>query len=382
MPAESTEKLSSVPGAGKVAVPRDPSPAELATEFSMPADFDTPGDAQASGEPVKSPVSKPAEKEIVKEASKVEATPKTEDKPVLQKPVESKPVAAAQDIKPIMPLSVLPKERNYEGFSSEEVQALKAMSNEAYALTSSLIKEKKELSKLKEASYLQHPLAYTLSPEFTKLQEDSYYLNAEGQYWRQQAINIAEGKEWAELKGWDAKGNPVIGPAQRPTTEAGKDADRLSLQLFTKAQGTQEQVQQFSGRFQQQIAIDNQQIHQECARRFGWVADPKLLDEKVTNPGYGEKTIRQIRDDYVSLFPVYHRNSQGVQVGAHLFAALQIYAQRIHELENGKQVAAVKEEEKALIEPTSKEQPMSKGGSAKGMGGWEVKEFSLEGLPQ
>jgi hypothetical protein len=377
MPAESTvEKVSSVPGAGKVAVPRDPSPEEMSTDFSLPPEF------SHSDTEVADP--KPIAKEAL-ETPKVEKaveTPRTEDKPVRQKTVEDKLVAAAHEIKPIMPLSALPKERNYEGFSSEEVQALKAMSNDAFALTSSLIKEKKELSKLKDASYLQHPFAYTLSPEFTKLQEDSYYLNAEGQYWRQQAINIAEGKEWAELKGWDTKGNPVMGPVQKPTTEAGKDADRLSLQLFTKAQGTQEQVQQFSGRFQQQIATDNQLIQQECAKRFGWVADPSLLDAKVSNPGYGEKTIRQIRDDYTALFPVYHRNSVGVQVGANLFAALQIYGQRIHELENNKQVAAVKEEEKALIEPTSKERPASKNGSAKGMGGWEVKEFSLEGLPQ
>jgi len=381
MPIDSTtEKVHSVPGAGKVAVPRDPSPEEMATEFSVTPEFSHSDTKVVDPKPVAKEVSEPKVDKST-EVPKVEV-PKTEDKPVRQKASEDKPVAASHEIKPIMPLSALPKERNYEGFGPEEVQALKAMSNDAFALTSSLIKEKKELSKLKDASYLQHPLAYTLSPEFTKLQEDSYYLNAEGQYWRQQAINIAEGKEWAELKGWDAKGNPVMGPVQKPTTEAGKDADRLSLQLFTKAQGTQEQVQQFSGRFQQQIATDNQLIQQECAKRFGWVADPSLLDAKVSNPGYGEKTIRQIRDDYTSLFPVYHRNSVGVQVGANLFAALQIYGQRIHELENNKQVAAVKEEEKALIEPTSKERPASKNGSAKGMGGWEVKEFSLEGLPQ
>ncbi len=67
-----------------------------------------------------------------------------------------------------------------------------------------------------------------------------------------------------------------------------------------------------------------------------------------------------------------------------MFAALQIYGQKIHELENGKQVAAVKEEEKALIEPTSREQPRATNGAgangnARGM--WETKEFSIEGMP-
>lgn len=382
-------QTASTPAIAQAAQPRDPSPAELATEFVADPSFISTDDAQASVDTVTLLKPDLTVKSIEKKEAEVvkpivpAAPPKTEDKVVLQKPVDAKPVVAATDVKPILPIGAQQKTRDYSGFTAEEQSVLKAMSNDAFDHTSKLIKENKELSKLKESSYLQHPLAYTLSPEYTKLQEDAYYLNAEGQYWQQQLAEIAEGREWSPIVGWNKDGSPSLGAKQKPHSI---DAEKIRVamgQCFNKASSTSEQIQQFSGRYKQQIEQDTQLIQQECARRFGWVADPKLLDEKVVNPSVGEKTIKQVRQDFIDLFPPYHQNSVGIQVAAHMFAALQIYGQRIHELENNKQVAAVKEEEKALIETTSKEQPaIQKNDSANGSRGmWESKEFSMEGMP-
>lgn len=402
MPSETIEQpTTAVPGAAQVAVPREPSATELATEFV--ADPSLLSESESSEQVVvdKKVESKPTEKKEVKEVDGKpisSAKPKEEvkstvssatkdDKKVAEVKKEEKPVAAVPgEVKPILPLSAQPKARDYTGFSAEEQSVLKAMSNEAFEYTTKLIKERKELSALKDASYLQHPQAYTLSPEYSKLQEEAYYLNAEAQFWQQQSLAIAEGKDWHALQSWDLKtGQPIVGPPQKASTEAGKNADRYALHLFNKAQGVNEQIQQFSGRYKQQVDSDNAAIQQECARRFGWVADPKLLDEKIVNPAVGEKTIKQVREDFIGLFPIYHQNSVGVQVAAHLFAALQIYGQKIHELENNKQVAAVKEEEKTLIETTPKDQPTVQkevnGHMAGQRGMWETKEFSTEGMP-
>lgn len=87
--------------------------------------------------------------------------------------------------------------------------------------------------------------------------------------------------------------------------------------------------------------------------------------------------IQNISDYAMSLFPPYMRNTQGVEVAADLFAALQIYGQEIRELKAGKQVAEVRAEEVTRAEPTSRNTPVNDNkGRING-----VKEFSLSGLP-
>ncbi len=266
-PADIGQTAPVVPGSvAQAAVPREPSAAELATEFTTP-DFmndSEAGEQKIVPAEVKSVEKKEAET-IVKpvEAIKpiVPAALKVEAKVEVAKPAPTvEKSGAVPEIKPILPLAAQPKQRDYTGYSAEEVSVLKQMSNDAFNYTSKIIKEQKELSKLKDASYLQHPLAYTLSPEYGKLQEDSYYLNAEAQFWQQQVVAIQDGKEWFELKGWNKDGSPAVGAPQKPTTEAAENARKYSLHLFNKAQGVTEQVQQFSGRYKQQIDYDTQQI--------------------------------------------------------------------------------------------------------------------------
>src|ERR1039457_3004985 len=59
---------------------------------------------------------------------------------------------------------------DYTQFSPQETINLKNMSRQSREWASGLIKETKSLSALKDASYLQHPDGYTLSPEFQQLQ--------------------------------------------------------------------------------------------------------------------------------------------------------------------------------------------------------------------
>jgi len=355
--------------ASKVATPREPTKAEVEVEFS-----DDLG--------ITEPIEKSKEEKVEKKEEKVKVEPTKEVKQIV--PPEKKVVAAdktvekttPKEITPIVPPSGVAKSRDYSGFSDEEVKVLKGMSNEAFSYSSKLFKEAKDLSKLKDAQFMQHPSAYTLDPNYQKLQEDASYFQQESDYWQSQLLAIAEGKEWAPITGWNKDGSPVMGPAQKPDKLSEERVRMAMNQCSQGAQTARQSLQQFSTDYQQRIAVDTQQIQQECSKYFGWISDPKLLDSNIMIPEVGEKSVRQVKDDFTSLFPAYHRNTVGVDIAGHMWVALQIYAQQIRELQEQKDVAEVRTEEVRRAEPTSKVTPGIPGKAING-----VSEFSLEGMP-
>ena len=353
------------PPAGKVAEPRNPTPEELSVEFSS------------------TDIEEPVPVVVAKETPKVEEPAVVETPaPKVVEPLKPLPKAAepakveSAKIQPILPPAAQPKARDYTGFTPEEQAVLKAMSNEAFNYTSRALKEKKELEKFRDASFLQHPQAFTLDPAYNKLVEDATYFTREGEYWQEQLVKIKSGEQWTPIVGWNANGSPQLGAAGQPTPQAEEQVRMAMNQCFNAAGQSQQKLKEFASNYQQRVQQDNQAIQQECARRFGWVADPKIMDVVMNVPEVGDRTIRQIKDDFTSLFPEYQRNTIGVDVAGHLFVALQIYGQQIRELQNGKQVAEIKAEEVTRAEPTSKAKPTANG---KTIGG--VSEFSLDGLP-
>lgn len=347
----------------KPQAPRQPTSDELKTEFSS---ADMP---ELAGE------------QVVVTEKKEGAEKKEAIKPVMppaQKPEAKVEPPAPTGVKPIMPPSAEKKtaQRDYTGFSNEEQAILKQMSNDAFDYTSRVLKEKKELEKLKGATFLQHPSAYTLDPQYQELQTEAHFVNKEFQYWQSQLEKITNGEEWQPILKWDAQGNPVVGTARK----AGPmDAEQVRLAMNQCLQiGQQKQglMQQFVGSYQQRIANDNAAIQAEQSKRFGWVADPKLMESKINVEGVGEKTIAQIRQDFINLFPAYHHNTPGVDVAANLFVALQIYGAQLREAQAGKQVAEIKKEEVLRAEPSSSAAPAK---TPKTFGG--VSTFTLEGMP-
>lgn len=322
-----------------------------------------------------------------KPASEIQKAEPT-DKPVVQKveaeqvqKVEDKPVQAhkSEEIRPIVPKSKeAPKEFDYTGHDEQETYILKNMSVEARKHVSKLMKENKELAANKSGTYMQHPDAYVLDPQFSKLNEDVSFLEREAAHWESQLLKIENGEKWNPLQGFDKNGQPVYGAAQDPTTTDKIKISRFLNDISSQYRNKQTELQQFAGNYKSRIQQDSQAIQQERARRFGWVADPTIMKSTLTLPNGQEQTVEQVRNAIINLFPPYMRNTLGVEVAADLFAAFQIQDEELRTLRAGKSVAQVQQKEVARAEPTS-HKSNAEDTSKKVIGG--IKEFSIKGMP-
>lgn len=377
--------------------PRNPTAAEMAVKFSMDPEFaENPTPAHTPKgvvkiDPVDEPnrtiepehVDAPPKSNVKVESKKVESDgkPATLDDPTLKPIVPVKPVAAATAqkgvIEPIVPKGVEKKEFDYTGFNEGEVTILKNMSVQSREAVVKVLKENKELSKLKDGQYLQNPNAYTLDPQYTALQDDVFYYNKEAQHWQEQLIKIKNGEKWSGIQSWDKQGNPVYGPEQVPTHQAEEQARLMLNRCITATEGKQGELKQFAGKYKDRITNDSKAIRNEREVRFGWVKDPELLKGEVEiEPGL-VKTVKDIREDLISLFPPYMRNTDAVEVAADLFVSLQIYGQEIRSLKAGGNIQAAIEEEKLKVEPSSKNGNTDTTGAVKG----SPKKFTLAGMP-
>ena len=265
--------------------------------------------------------------------------------------------------------------RDYSGFSDAEVTHLKQMSDGAYKFTTELLKERKELSKLKDTTYLQDPQAYRLDPRFQKLQVDKHYAQKEADHWRNQIALIKEGKPWREIVGFDDKtGAPQFGP-ERSATPQDEEAVRLAMnQCFGTVSQLDAQGQQYVSKYKEAINSDMQAIDTVMKERFSWEADPKLLDYTISVDG-GERSVRQIRQDIASVFPVYMQNHPAVRASGNLMVALMVAQAELASLKGAAAVTAIKEDEQEEVEPTSEHKPKN-GGKGKAIHG--VVEFKEE----
>lgn len=73
-----------------------------------------------------------------------------------------------------------------------------------------------------------------------KLQRDIYFADTEMQVWQQQLLNIKAGKNYRDITGWDAWGNPVIA-AERQPTDADKERVRMNFSKCLQTKGKMEE---------------------------------------------------------------------------------------------------------------------------------------------
>jgi len=332
-----------------------------------------------------------------KEDTKREEVKKVEITPILKAPKEEKkaettsslPVEKKETEIPtrmgLKPIG-LPEKKgaeadafDYSGFSSQEVINLKNMSRQSREYTSGLIKERRELEKLKDANYLQHENAYTLSPEYHSIRTKVINGRSEAQAWKAALIAIKEGKPFVEPIDRDPKtGALIYGKEQQANSE---DEIRISQSLQTcinYEQAALGELNQFPDRFKRQIQQDSATIEQVRKQQFAWQADPKLLDYSVTTE-QGEKTIKQLMGDFKSMFPAYLQNQIGVSVAADLLVALAIRTAELNEAQKGRGVAEIKSAEAARGEPSSDNVDSSFGNSTSKNG--VPRTFSLSGSP-
>ncbi len=193
----------------------------------------------------------------------------------------------------------------------------------------------------------------------------------------QQLVKMQRGEEWTPLVGVDPKtGDFVYGEKRQPTIEDIEMVRQSLMKCQQAEQNTGAQLQQLPQQFGKIAQQDLANINQERARRFDWVANPELMKHELEVDGVGKRTVEQIRNDFISLFPAYHQRTVGVDVAADLFVAMQIYAARLKEAESGKAVAETLKAEAARVEPTA---------SARGKQSnpkFGVTEFTMEGMPE
>ena len=337
---------------------------------------------------VKGTETKPTKTEPTKvEEKKSVLTPpptevKKEETSVVKPKVEDKKVADSKSSKLITPVKEGKAEADtfdYSKYSQQDQINLKNMSRQSREAYVKLVEENKALASLKDATYLQHEQGYTLSPEFRDLQQKNHFVRTEARAWNNAMLNIKSGEPFAEITGFDNAGNPTFA-APRQATAA--DEIRIQQNLMKCSQVIDElgnKLQTYPSQFKSRVEQDLNAIRHEEASRFAWVQDPKLLDYSLEVEGQGQQKIRDIKENFTSLFPSYLRSNPAVSVASNLMVALMIQGAELKEARAGRQVAEIKREEVSRGEPSSSsyETPQDTELSKKGV----PKTFSLAGSP-
>lgn len=326
-------------------------------------------DAKKSDE-VKVETVKPDKK---KEEKKVEDKKPDEKKvsPILKAPVEEKKEEVKLDdkkeevkttplIKPITPVKEEKGQEDkfdYNGYAAQEVTNMKNMSRQSREAYAELIKQNRELSKLKDGIYLQHEGAYTLSPEYGELQKKGFLATNESSAWERALLDIKAGKAFRPPVGIDKNGQIVLGEEMQPT-------DALEIQVSGNLQRCQQVLGQvdsdlrmFPNRYKQQVGTDLQAVKETQRSMFAWHQDPKLLDYKIDIEGRGELTLAQIKQDMKSMWPVYMQNHPAVDVLGDMMISLRIRDGELREARKGQKVAEIEREDVKRGEPSSSSLP-------------------------
>lgn len=325
---------------------------------------------------------KEEEHKPVKEEKKesVLKPPKEEVKPSAKTEVKPEPKQEKTGPKPISPVKEhkdQPDAFDYSKYAPQEVTNMKNMSRQSREAYAKLIDENKQLATLKDANYLQHEQAYTLSPDYQQLSQRTRLAQIEGRAWEQALLDIKAGKAFREITGFDKSGQPTFA-AERVASDA--DEIRISRNLTKCEQAVENfgrDLQNYPQQFRQRVQQDFQQLDQIERDNFAWVSDPKLMEHSVEIEGQGQHTLNQIKENFMNAWPPYMRNLRPVQVAANEYIAIQVLKAKLREAKNGQQIATIKSEEIARGEPTSDDREVPKNGDKKGV----PSVFTLDGMP-
>lgn len=332
--------------------------------------------------------------ETVKEEVKTDAAKPTEVKTDDKKPVEQKQEISKHLKPPTKPsdkseeVKVEDKDKksqvtvpkndafDYAGYSQEEVNHLKNMSIASRKYAGDLIKINKELAKQKDSNYLQHPQAYQLDPTYQAGLVDIQYANKEAQYWQKQLEQAKLGKPVKTLTGWDKNGNPLTGE-EVASNDAVEETLRLNYQnAINTGNNIKNKLQEYPARYQKQIETDLGIINQTRGQIFEWNTKPELQDYTINIEGLGDRSIKQIKEDFRNLWPAYMRNHIAVDTAADFMVALRIRDSELAEARASKEVTDTKMEEVKRAEPSSTIRAAKELNEVHG-----IKEFDSVGLP-
>lgn len=308
---------------------------------------------------------------------KVKVEDKTDNTPTLPsyiKPPKGKEGDKKED------KSAEAQEVDYSKFAPTEVGYLKNMSKEARVFAAELITKNKDLEKVSKGLYLQHPQAYTLSPQYVEAQQTVTFAQKEAAIWNECLAACKLGKPFKPIVGWDKDGNAVRG-AEVQSTDGIEEEVRANMNKCRETAHTiGENMKVYAANHVKGINNDLGVICAEQKSRFAWHRDAKFLDYTIAVKDAkgveGDKSIKQIRTEFKSLFPAYLGNDPGVDVAADLMVDIIIKDAEINELRKQLSVSSIKKAEQEHIEPSAENRP---GKQPDLVGG--VREFSAGDMP-
>lgn len=384
----------------KIEVARQPTPAELAVEFSteqLPSLSDIEPDTRTipdkvvevkkEGVPTPKANDKANETNETKEDSKTDEKVKEEDdekaedtkvEEVAESGVSKylKPPKGKEGVK--TPDKAGTKDSfDYSKYSPQQVTYLKNMSREAREFTANLIKETTELGKLKDSNYLQHPEAYVLDPAYRELTSTVENMSNEARHWQEQLMLCKSGKPVRDIQGYDKNGKLVMGPEIPPSDEVEEKLRMNVSQAHNSINSIQGQLKDYPNKYSSRVKGDMAAIENHRNSIFEWNKNPELLEYSVEMEDGSDKSIKSIRDDYVNMWPQYMRNDPRTKAGGDLMASLVLVKAELRELSKSKSIATTKQSEKERVEPNSTTKPAPK--NSQEING--VKEFSSKDMP-
>lgn len=246
---------------------------------------------------------------------------------------------------------------DYKDYTPQETEYLKNMSRPARNFASNLIKQNRELAKVKVDSYHQHPNAYVLHPEFQQLNINVHKASMEEQFWATQLEKCKKGEKVRDLAGYNQQGELVSGNEIEPNSSIEEKIRVNMMQTSQMASKFRNDLQNFPKQYQNNTNNVFKGIEEHRHQYFDWVKNPELMEYEFTDKNGATTSVKDARNKFLNIWPSFMRQDKGVQVAADLMVALILSDAQNAELLKGKQVADIIKEEGKRVEPSSQIRP-------------------------
>lgn len=201
------------------------------------------------------------------------------------------------------------------GFDDDDKKYLKKMSIEASQhFSRKMIAIKGENEALKKQvetgippSYLNHPDAFVLLPEYAQTTQVANKARFEANHYRQQLIAIKSDQPWRVIEGYK-NGQPVYSDPYKPTAEAEADILNAMQSANSAAYQAEEKVGKLQAGFKGEYDKSAKLIKDEVAKNFPLLADEKVLDETIDTGKFGKLRLRDMRDGFKNMIPLAFRD--------------------------------------------------------------------------
>jgi hypothetical protein len=257
--------------------------------------------------------------------------------------------------------------RDYTQFPEELRQRLKHFNNKAFdfvakelyprltkseaALTTAqkqLEDAQKGITKLPD-NYYENPQAFTLDPEFQKISANYDKASFEAEFWTQQLERIESGETFQKLLGY-RQGQPVYSEQAKPTAR-----DKVEISSFlNSALNYQRDFETQAKALQKNYVSVHKgaadKVQETMAKFIPWEKDSALLNEKIAVNG-GQKTIKEIYEQFMGFVPPQFRSSVMSKAWANLMIVNLIQGNRLAEFDSANKVANTNAQHQAKAQP-------------------------------